>query len=828
VVLDEFLVEAELGQGGFGVVYSVQSKTTGERFAVKRALLEHAAGRGNFLNELQTWINLSPHPHVVACRFFRTIGDEVAVFSELVNGGSLSAWIRDGKLYEGGEGKALERILDIAVQAAWGLHGIHEQGLVHLDVKPDNILLTADAMVKVSDFGLAAARASAGPATMGGSGQSAAFGVVGGTPAYLSPEQAQGMIQISEGAPVERVKLTRQADVWGWGVSVLEMFNGGRTWLAGQAADSVLERLVQTGPERRGVPPMPEGVAAVLRTALRRVPEERWRTLANASEALAGVYARQTGKSYPRRIPARRSRADISPFAHDRRTKSGVTWEDPLTYLAAALGADGKEAAAVESLERPQPATRQALAIRDLALYDEARNIYERLVQHGRAHLLPELAKLCGDKALIHGFLDDTPGAIALSDRAVEIWERLVNQEGRREFADQLANAYVRMAGTTGNLGNTPATVALYSRAIAIWERLLKDGWRDELANGLAVAYYSKASAVGDLGDKSAAGALCDQAIAIWERLVKQEGRSDLARRLARAYCSKAGAVRDLGDKFAAAALSDQAIEILEHLPMHEAHHDLSNQLARAYSIKAGAAGDLGEKGAATELYARAIEIWERLVNQEGRNELVDHLATAYMNKAVAAGALGDNRSAATLSDQVIEIWERLVKEAGRRDLASALATAYMNKGVFVGALGDTRGKVALSDQAIEIWERLVRQEGRREHATRLAEAYVIKGLAQSEIGATSQAVEFYDRAIEIWEWLVKHEGRSDLAEQPARAYMVKAVAVGDLGDKGKAVALADQAIEILERLVKQEGRRDLANELRRARMVKALWQSPD
>lgn len=138
VILDEFEVERELGRGGMGTVYLVRSRLTNERFAVKRTLSSDATSQRNFLTELQTWIDLPEHPHIAACRFPRTLGNETLIFAEYVAGGSLSEWIRDRKLTR------LEQVLDVAIQLAWGLHALHKRGLIHQDVKPGNTLLTRE------------------------------------------------------------------------------------------------------------------------------------------------------------------------------------------------------------------------------------------------------------------------------------------------------------------------------------------------------------------------------------------------------------------------------------------------------------------------------------------------------------------------------------------------------------------------------------------------------------------------------------------------------------------------------------------------------------
>jgi predicted Zn finger-like uncharacterized protein len=201
-VLDDFVVERKLGQGGMGAVYLARSRSNGQRFAVKTVLedrLGDPASRRHFLDELQTWIDLPEHPHLAACRFFRTVGDQVVIFAEFVEGGSLAEWIRDRKLTR------LDQVLDVAIQFAWGLHAAHELGLIHQDVKPGNVLLTAEGVVRVTDFGLARARATAEASTGGAAGHSILVSWGGMTPAYCSPEQAEGQ------------PLSRRTDVWSWG-----------------------------------------------------------------------------------------------------------------------------------------------------------------------------------------------------------------------------------------------------------------------------------------------------------------------------------------------------------------------------------------------------------------------------------------------------------------------------------------------------------------------------------------------------------------------------------------------------------------------------------
>ena len=122
-VLDEFLVERVLGRGGMGTVYAVRHLPTQQQFAAKRAHLTTEAARIAFLAELQTWIDLPEHPHLTNCRFFRTLGEDVLLFTDLADGGS-------------------DRLLDALV--AWGepaairarLRAMAEAGADHVCLVP--------------------------------------------------------------------------------------------------------------------------------------------------------------------------------------------------------------------------------------------------------------------------------------------------------------------------------------------------------------------------------------------------------------------------------------------------------------------------------------------------------------------------------------------------------------------------------------------------------------------------------------------------------------------------------------------------------------------
>jgi WD40 repeat protein len=286
-LLDTYEITGEPRSGGMGVVYPARHLDWGTAVAVKspqRHLLSRPADRESFVQEARTWVDLGLHPHICACHYVRTVDDFPRVFAEYVEGGSLDDRMRgeDPPLYRGEEPDVLARILDIAVQTAWGLEYAHARGVVHRDVKPGNVLVGDDGQVRVTDFGLAQAP-----------------GAHHGTPRYRSPEQAAG-------------RATGPAtDLWSFAAAVLEMFTGGGPWLDGAAAADALADYRATGGRWARVWPVPDRLAGLLARCLAHAPEDRPAGMAEVAAELTAVHEELTGRRYPRQRPAAaRLRAD--------------------------------------------------------------------------------------------------------------------------------------------------------------------------------------------------------------------------------------------------------------------------------------------------------------------------------------------------------------------------------------------------------------------------------------------------------------------------------------------------------------------------------------
>ncbi|HEV7406293.1 MAG TPA: serine/threonine-protein kinase [Chthoniobacteraceae bacterium] len=295
--------------GGMGLVYRVHHRDWGKDMAVKSPRAEYFRSERqieNFVRECLTWVGLGLHAHIVCCYYVRMLGGIPRVFAEYVEGGSLKEWIETKRLYEGGAKKTLERVLDVAIQIAWGLTYAHERGLIHQDVKPANVMLTAEGLVKVADFGLAKARVVAGEASSV-AGEASVWATSGGlTPAYCSPEQAVMAAQLKSGTPAdEMAKLTRHTDIWSWSLSVLEMFMGEPPCQHGQTAAEVFEEYARFEWANPALPRMPVGLVELMRHCFQRDPAGRPGNFYVIEGCLRKIYCEAVGREYERAAPER-------------------------------------------------------------------------------------------------------------------------------------------------------------------------------------------------------------------------------------------------------------------------------------------------------------------------------------------------------------------------------------------------------------------------------------------------------------------------------------------------------------------------------------------
>ncbi|HVO74660.1 MAG TPA: protein kinase [Ignavibacteriaceae bacterium] len=200
----------ELGRGGMGVVYLAEDTKLKRNVAIKflpHFISSNAEERKRFEIEAQAAASLN-HPNICTIYSIEEAGDNVFIVMEYVDGKELKTIVETRHPDKSGQvGVSLptDEAINYAIQIAEGLEAAHRKGIVHRDIKSQNIMVAADGKVKIMDFGLA---------KIGGGAQVTKFGSAMGTAAYMSPEQAKGD------------EVDHRTDIWSFGVVLYEMLNG--------------------------------------------------------------------------------------------------------------------------------------------------------------------------------------------------------------------------------------------------------------------------------------------------------------------------------------------------------------------------------------------------------------------------------------------------------------------------------------------------------------------------------------------------------------------------------------------------------------------------
>ncbi|MGH9581042.1 MAG: protein kinase domain-containing protein, partial [Terriglobales bacterium] len=282
-----YKVTAKLGEGGMGEVYRATDTKLGRDVALKvlpQAFAADAQRMARFQREAQVLASLN-HPNIATIHGIEEGAGVRALVMELVEGPTLAERIAGGPM-------ALEEALQFAKQIAEGLEYAHERGIIHRDLKPANIKLTPEGQVKVLDFGLAKALAEDSAAQDISNSPTISMaatkaGIILGTAAYMSPEQAKGK-------PVDR-----RADIWSFGCVLFEMLTG-RKAFEGETATEILAAVLQAEPAWTTLPAScPPAVRRLLRRALHKDPHLRLHSIADARLDLEEAAAPQMGGAAP-------------------------------------------------------------------------------------------------------------------------------------------------------------------------------------------------------------------------------------------------------------------------------------------------------------------------------------------------------------------------------------------------------------------------------------------------------------------------------------------------------------------------------------------------
>jgi len=262
--LSHYEIKERIGAGGMGEVYRAHDTKLGREIALKllpESLASDLERRARFEREARAIAALN-HPNIVTVHSIEEDGGRHFLTMELVEGKTLSSLIPPG-------GMSLRQFFEIAIPFSDALAAAHAQGILHRDLKPDNLMVNHEGRVKVLDFGLAKLREEAADveATVVASKMVTGEGRVLGTAAYMSPEQAEGK------------EVDARSDIFSLGVVLYEMATGKRPF-SGETTISTLSSILRDTPPLASEvnPALPRHLSRVLKRCLAKDPSRRYQT----------------------------------------------------------------------------------------------------------------------------------------------------------------------------------------------------------------------------------------------------------------------------------------------------------------------------------------------------------------------------------------------------------------------------------------------------------------------------------------------------------------------------------------------------------------------
>jgi eukaryotic-like serine/threonine-protein kinase len=265
--INQYKILSLLGEGGMGTVYLAQDTKLERKVAVKflsDSFVREGSSLERFFREAKSSSALN-HPNIITVHEIGEFEHRPFIATEFIDGITLKEYLQQAKI-------TLTDLLDIAVQVASALSTAHKAGIIHRDIKPDNVMIRSDGIVKVLDFGLAKVSRDSSkaidPEANTKEKLSTIHGLIMGTPQFMSPEQARGK------------KVDTRTDIWSFGVLFYQMLTR-KLPFQGETTSDIIASVLKSEPPplTQFVPDISPELEKITLKALRKRRSERYQTI---------------------------------------------------------------------------------------------------------------------------------------------------------------------------------------------------------------------------------------------------------------------------------------------------------------------------------------------------------------------------------------------------------------------------------------------------------------------------------------------------------------------------------------------------------------------
>ncbi len=775
--LGHFQLLAEVGRGGFGTVWKAYDMKLDRTVAIKipRRQIGLDDPSRQFEREARTVAQLR-HPHIVPVYEVSRVEDTVFIVADYIEGVSLAEYLEAGPLEPVDAVRCLEKI-------AAAVHYAHEQGVVHRDLKPHNVLLDVAGEPFVTDFGLASSEATEVTITLDGQ--------ILGTPAYMSPEQAQGSESVDP-----------RADVYSLGVLMFELLTGELPF-RGSVSDIIYQVVHAESPSPRQLRrSVPRDLETICLKCLEKRPDQRYQTAAELADDLRRwrvhepIHARPVGVAgravrWTRRKPAVATLIGLVAIV-SLAGLAGIVWQWRQTAAALAQMEVEKERAQRNKNQARRAVDELLVQVADIELANEpgfsrireglllkAAGYLQQIVAENEGSGLIELDAVQASRRLakLMSDLGRMEEASAYLDKADQLLDAVAANPTVPKSALEVERARLALTRTEivwfarfrTSLGHPdPAVIAELQRAVDTLAAIRAENAELlDIRLLIAEARQQMVMIRASTFDPETASVVEASATAWQDVLELDPDHQDALAGLAECHRSLARFEALQGRSGAAQSQAESAVELAERLVELDGGRIANRSLLGSTLVLLGKVHYGNEDlAAAYPYYTRADEVFQRLVDDFPRMRTNRYaLAVCHLDLIVVAGMHRGVDEAQTHFDRCVEIAGQLRDEdPGNVEIALLPAQASLGLGTVFMQRQDLDAAEKALATAIGQIEPLVEGSEDDNLPMMLLQARGRRGETLRRLGRLEEALRSLDDAIDVGEQLV--------ARLPAHAFI--------------------------------------------------------